>query len=106
MAAAAGLGPRAVDDLAGLYPGHARQLLNGSKSLMRATTALALARIFGTTVKYIIEGDGVAPTDRTVRKAVARARDLQSIAPENPVEQKNGRTVRVNGAPATYVERS
>jgi hypothetical protein len=74
MASAAGLGPGAVDELAGLYPGHARQFLNGSKSLMRATTAIALARIFGVTVEYLIEGDGTAPTDRVVRKAVAAAR--------------------------------
>lgn len=48
---------------------------------MSAERALVLAKVLGTTVEWLVSGEGVAPTEAEVLAAVARAESLPKSKP-------------------------
>jgi transcriptional regulator with XRE-family HTH domain len=69
----AGITYSSVDELAGLRRGHARVVETGKRPYIEAHTVAALADVFGVTMDWLFRGLGDAPTDASVRDAVAKA---------------------------------
>lgn len=63
-----------LDRLAELHRGHVWQIENGARENPESKTVRALARVLGCSAGWLIEGEGKAPSGRTVRSAVAAAR--------------------------------
>jgi transcriptional regulator with XRE-family HTH domain len=70
----AGVSARDASALAGLSPSHVG-LLEADRHRATAETASRLARIFGASIDWLVDGAGKPPTPRAVRGAVAAARE-------------------------------
>ncbi len=72
LRALAGLSPAELARLAGLKnASHIGMIERGERSEIAGTTAVAIARVLGTTAEYLIAGRGKAPSAEEVRAAVA-----------------------------------
>lgn len=79
----AGLSKRALSDLAGLDPSHVRLIEAGDRLDPRVDTLGGIARVLGTTVDWLAFGNGVAPDESHIAKAVDRARSaVRPVADE------------------------
>jgi transcriptional regulator with XRE-family HTH domain len=70
----AGVSARDASSLAGLSPSHVG-LLESDRHVANVDTASRLARIFGASIDWLVDGTGRPPSPRTVRGAVAAARE-------------------------------
>lgn len=71
---AAGIERSELGGLAGLSPALVGMIERGDRANIAAATAVALARVLGTTAEYLVTGDGDPPPDAAVRAAVESAR--------------------------------
>lgn len=71
---AAGLDRSELSELAGLSFSLVGMIERGDRTNIAAATAIALARVLGTTAEHLITGDGDPPTPAAVRAAVESAR--------------------------------
>lgn len=56
------LSARALDERAGLTPGHTWLIEHGERSDITTDTAKALARALGATLDWLLTGEGAAPS--------------------------------------------
>lgn len=70
----AGLSARELDRLAGQAEGHATVIELRESTAVRTDTADRYARVLGVSLDWLVSGSGDAPTQRSVRLAVDRAR--------------------------------
>ena len=70
-----GLACAELDRLADLHRGHVWQIEDGSRENPESKTVRALARVLGCSVGWLLDGEGKTPSGRTVRAAVAAARE-------------------------------
>ncbi len=68
------LSQRELDALAGLHPGHVWQIEEGHRENSKRETARGLAHALGSTVGWILEGEGKPPAPAAVLAAIERAR--------------------------------
>jgi transcriptional regulator with XRE-family HTH domain len=59
---ALGLSGRALDDKAGITPGHTSSIELGVRRTVTADTAAALARALGVSLDWLISGEGEGPS--------------------------------------------
>lgn len=71
---AAELPAREVDRLADIREGHTSLIETGVVKDVRGTTLSKLAKTFGASLHWLIDGEGEPPTDRTMRVALDVAR--------------------------------
>jgi transcriptional regulator with XRE-family HTH domain len=72
--ALAGVSARDASAIAGLSPSHVA-LLEAGRHRATADTVSRLARAFGCSIDWLVDGSGKAPTARAVRAAVVAARE-------------------------------
>jgi transcriptional regulator with XRE-family HTH domain len=71
----AGLGMAELARLAGLKsPSHIGLIERGEREGIAVQTALALSRALGVSLEWLVEGQGVEPSEDDVRRAVESAR--------------------------------
>ena len=70
---------RKISAVAGLSPSHVGYLETTAHANPEARTLEALARVFGVTVGWLLNGEGKPPTAEGVRRSVA-ARALERVA--------------------------
>ena len=70
----AGISAREASALAGLSPSHVA-LLETDRHRATTDTASALARAFGVSIDWLVDGTGKSPTARAVRASVTAARE-------------------------------
>lgn len=68
-----GMSARVLSELAGLQPTHFALIESGERPHPAAETMVHVARILGTTVEWLVTGEGRAPTEREVRAAAGAA---------------------------------
>lgn len=75
LCALSGLSFAALDALAGKSkPGHAAMIAAGRRESPRPESLSGYASVLGTTVAYLLLGEGKAPSERAVKAAVERAK--------------------------------
>ncbi len=77
---ASGLAGTEISRAAGLSAGAVNHFLSGRRASPDANSLLALARVFGVSVDYLLAG-GEEPSAEAVRRATARAKALVDIDP-------------------------
>lgn len=76
-----GVKPAELRKLAGLKSTqHAMQILAGERRDVTALTAVKVARAFGVSTDWLVTGEGKAPDDAAVKRAVKRGRIALAIA--------------------------
>jgi transcriptional regulator with XRE-family HTH domain len=60
--------------LSGLARSHVQLLESGARSTPQTDTALALARVLGVSLDWLVRGIGPEPTADAIREAIAAAR--------------------------------
>ena len=70
----AGLSQLMLGTLAGLAGSHVGAIERRSDDKVEVPTLRALARVLGCSVGFLAAGEGDAPNEETVKRAVARAR--------------------------------
>lgn len=73
-----GMSARVLSELAGLRPSHFTLLESGERPHPSAETVVRIARILGTSVEWLVTGEGRAPTQREVYAATSAARSAVS----------------------------
>lgn len=71
---AAGLSTHALDRASGCVRGHTAQIESGKRS-PTAHTASKIARALGVTLDWLVNGDGRAPSERSLRAVGERLRE-------------------------------
>ena len=75
LCALSGLSFAALDALAGKSkPGHAAMIAAGRRESPRPESLAGYATVLGTTVAYLLLGEGKPPSGRAVKAAVERAK--------------------------------
>ena len=70
----AGLSVSELARIAGLKsPSHIGLIEREERTWIAVQTALALSRALGATVEWLVDGDGVEPTEDDVKRAIERA---------------------------------
>ena len=72
-----GLSAREVDRVAGLHHGHTWAIESGARTNIESATSLALARVFGVSLDWLLTGSGSVPIMSSVASAFERARSEQ-----------------------------
>ena len=68
-----GLSQRALSLRAGLTRPHVGMIESGARRELRYETMRALATTLGVSIPWLMIGEGVTPSERTIRTAVGRA---------------------------------
>lgn len=68
------LSARELSGLAGVAAGHVALLESGEREHPRSDTLVALARVLGVSLDWLVSGNGETPTVESVRAAVDAAR--------------------------------
>lgn len=91
-----GLTPPKLGRLAGLAsPSHIRMLESGERgSGISADVALAIAEVLGTSVEFLIRGEGEPPTAEAVKAAVERAQASASTL-RDPASDSSSETAPI-----------
>lgn len=78
-----GVSASELSSLAGLSPAHVALIERGSRPNITVTTAMAIARVFGVSVEYLVAGEGPAPSPDDVVAAIARARETRPVGADH-----------------------
>jgi transcriptional regulator with XRE-family HTH domain len=76
------LSARELDRLAGLHQGHVWAIENGHRPNIETDTCIALARVLGVSLDWLLTGDAPGPKRADVTEAVNRARAANDTHPK------------------------
>jgi transcriptional regulator with XRE-family HTH domain len=69
----AGLGVREADRLAGTHRGQCAQIERGHRENPRRDALVKIAALYGARLDWLLTGEGKAPSERSIKRAVAAA---------------------------------